>query len=163
MKKTNQMYEGKAKKVFETDNPDYVIVDYKDDATAFNGLKKGTIVGKGAINNVMSNHMFQLLEQQGVQAEVVKLNLLTPLDPELVVRSVRHTGAMLVAEDCVERGGVGQRLAAALERAGVCARVCLVNCGEAFVPHGALSLLKQKLELDGAGIARRALEVLGRG
>ena len=52
---------------------------------------------------------------------------------------------------------------AALERAGVCARVCLVNCGEAFVPHGALSLLKQKLELDGAGIARRALEVLGRG
>ena len=105
----------------------------------------------------------ELLEQQGVQAEVVKLNLLTPLDPELVVRSVRHTGAMLVAEDCVERGGVGQRLAAALERAGVCARVCLVNCGEAFVPHGALSLLKQKLELDGAGIARRALEVLGRG
>lgn len=94
---------------------------------------------------------------------MVKLNLLTPLDPELVVRSVRHTGAMLVAEDCVERGGVGQRLAAALERAGVCARVCLVNCGEAFVPHGALSLLKQKLELDGAGIARRALEVLGRG
>ena len=51
MKKTNQMYEGKAKKVFETDNPDYVIVDYKDDATAFNGLKKGTIAGKGVINN----------------------------------------------------------------------------------------------------------------
>ena len=56
MKKTNQMYEGKAKKVFETDNPDYVIVDYKDDATAFNGLKKGTIVGKGVVNNKVSNH-----------------------------------------------------------------------------------------------------------
>ena len=128
-------------------------------------LRKGTditLAGYGVeINEILL--AAELLEQQGVQAEVVKLNLLTPLDPELVVRSVRHTGAMLVAEDCVERGGVGQRLAAALERAGVCARVCLVNCGEAFVPHGALSLLKQKLELDGAGIARRALEVLGRG
>ena len=128
-------------------------------------LRKGTditLAGYGVeINEILL--AAELLEQQGVQAEVVKLNLLTPLDPELVVRSVRHTGAMLVAEDCVERGGVGQRLAAALERAGVCARVCLVNCGEAFVPHGALSLLKRKLELDGAGIARRALEVLGRG
>ena len=128
-------------------------------------LRKGTditLAGYGVeINEILL--AAELLEQQGVQAEVVKLNLLTPLDPELVVRSVRHTGAMLVAEDCVERGGVGQRLAAALERAGVCARVCLVNCGEAFVPHGVLSLLKQKLELDGAGIARRALEVLGRG
>ena len=128
-------------------------------------LRKGTditLAGYGVeINEILL--AAELLEQQGVQAEVVKLNLLTPLDPDLVVRSVRHTGAMLVAEDCVERGGVGQRLAAALERAGVCARVCLVNCGEAFVPHGALSLLKQKLELDGAGIARRALEVLGRG
>ena len=128
-------------------------------------LRKGTditLAGYGVeINEILL--AAELLEQQGVQAEVVKLNLLTPLDPDLVVRSVRHTGAMLVAEDCVERGGVGQRLAAALERAGVCARVCLVNCGEAFVPHGALSLLKQQLELDGAGSARRALEVLGRG
>ena len=58
MQKKEQMYEGKAKKVFATDDPNLVIVDYKDDATAFNGEKKGTIVGKGAINNVMSNHMF---------------------------------------------------------------------------------------------------------
>ena len=66
MEKKEQLYEGKAKKVFATDDANLVIVDYKDDATAFNGEKKGTITGKGVINNVMSNHMFQLLEQQGV-------------------------------------------------------------------------------------------------
>ena len=59
MKKMEQLYEGKAKKVFATEDPDVVIVDYKDDATAFNGEKKGTIVGKGAINNRMTNHVFQ--------------------------------------------------------------------------------------------------------
>ena len=58
--KTEQLYEGKAKKVFATNDPDLVIVDYKDDATAFNGEKKGTIVGKGAINNKMTNYMFKL-------------------------------------------------------------------------------------------------------
>ena len=55
MKKLEQIYEGKAKKVFATDDPDVVIVDYKDDATAFNGIKKGSIAGKGVINNRMSN------------------------------------------------------------------------------------------------------------
>ena len=63
MKKLEQLYEGKAKKVFATDDPDVVIVDYKDDATAFNGLKKGTIAGKGVINNKMSNMMFRIMEQ----------------------------------------------------------------------------------------------------
>ena len=63
--KTEQLYEGKAKKVFATNDPDLVIVDYKDDATAFNGEKKGTIVGKGAINNKMTNYMFKLLEKEG--------------------------------------------------------------------------------------------------
>ena len=72
MEKREQLYEGKAKKVFATDDPNLVIVDYKDDATAFNGAKKGTIVGKGVINNVMSNHMFQLLEQQGVPTHFVE-------------------------------------------------------------------------------------------
>ena len=67
-----QLYEGKAKKVFATDDPNLVIVDYKDDATAFNGLKKGSIAGKGVINNVMSNHMFQLLEKQGVPTHFVE-------------------------------------------------------------------------------------------
>lgn len=72
MEKKEQMYEGKAKKVFATDDANLVIVDYKDDATAFNGEKKGTITGKGVINNVMSNHMFQLLEQQGVPTHFVE-------------------------------------------------------------------------------------------
>ena len=72
MEKKEQLYEGKAKKVFATDDANLVIVDYKDDATAFNGEKKGTITGKGVINNVMSNHMIQLLEQQGVPTHFVE-------------------------------------------------------------------------------------------
>ena len=72
MEKKEQLYEGKAKKVFATDDANLVIVDYKDDATAFNGEKKGTITGKGVINNGMSNHMFQLLEQQGVPTHFVE-------------------------------------------------------------------------------------------
>ena len=72
MKKLGQLYEGKAKKVFETDDPDIVIVDYKDDATAFNGLKKGTIAGKGVINNKMSNMMFRLMEQHGIPTHYVE-------------------------------------------------------------------------------------------
>ena len=72
MKKLNQLYEGKAKKVFETDDPDILIVDYKDDATAFSGVKKGTIVGKGVINNRMTNHVFQLLEKEGVPTHFVE-------------------------------------------------------------------------------------------
>ena len=70
--KGKQLYEGKAKKVFETSDPDLVIVDYKDDATAFNGEKKGTIVGKGVINNKMTNLMFGLLEKEGVPTHLVE-------------------------------------------------------------------------------------------
>ena len=72
MKKCEQIYEGKAKKVFATDDPNLCIVDYKDDATAFNGQKKGTIVGKGVVNNRMSNVMFQLLEKHGVKTHFVE-------------------------------------------------------------------------------------------
>ena len=72
MKKLEQLYEGKAKKVFATDDPDVVIVDYKDDATAFNGLKKGTIAGKGVINNKMSNMMFRIMEQHGIPTHYVE-------------------------------------------------------------------------------------------
>ena len=96
MEKKEQLYEGKAKKVFAPDDPNLVIVSYKDDATAFNGEKKGTIAGKGAINNVMSNHMFQLLEQQGVPTHfveqlsdretVVKKVSIVPL--EVIVRNI---------------------------------------------------------------------------
>lgn len=72
MEKREQLYEGKAKKVFATEDPDVVIVDYKDDATAFNGEKKGTIVGKGAINNRMTNHIFRMIEEKGVPTHLVK-------------------------------------------------------------------------------------------
>ena len=70
--KAEQLYEGKAKKVYATNNPDYVIVDYKDDATAGDGAKKGTIVGKGVINNQMTNHMFQMLEKEGIPTHFVE-------------------------------------------------------------------------------------------
>ena len=72
MEKLEQLYEGKAKKVFKTDDPDVLIVDYKDDATAFNGEKKGTIVGKGVINNKMSNRVDQLLEKEGVPTHYIE-------------------------------------------------------------------------------------------
>lgn len=72
MKKMEQLYEGKAKKVFETDDPCFYIVDYKDDATALNGLKKGTIAGKGVINNRVSNHLMKLLEQNGIPTHFVE-------------------------------------------------------------------------------------------
>ena len=72
MTKTTQLYEGKAKKVWATEDPDIVIVDYKDDATAFNGLKKGTIAGKGVVNNKMSNYLMQILEKKGVKTHFVE-------------------------------------------------------------------------------------------
>ena len=72
MTKLEQLYEGKAKKVFSTENPDVVIVSYKDDATAFDGLKKGTITGKGAVNNQMTNFLMRQLEKAGVPTHFVE-------------------------------------------------------------------------------------------
>ena len=72
MTKREQLYEGKAKKVFATDDPEFLIVSYKDDATAFNGLKKGTIIGKGVINNRMSNLLMQRLEKAGIPTHFIK-------------------------------------------------------------------------------------------
>ena len=72
MNKTEQLYEGKAKKVFQTDEPELLIVEYKDDATAFNGLKKGSIAGKGVINNQMSNRLMERLEKAGIPTHFVK-------------------------------------------------------------------------------------------
>ncbi len=96
MEKKEQLYEGKAKKVYATENPDYVIVSYKDDATAFNGLKKGTISGKGVINNKMSNMMMSMLEKKGIRTHfveqlddrntVVKKVQIVPL--EVIIRNV---------------------------------------------------------------------------
>lgn len=121
-----------------------------------------TLVGYGVqINDLLD--AADLLAQRQIQAEVVKLNVITPLDPELVLQSVRKTGTLLVAEECVASGSVGQRLAAKLEAERVAANCCLINCGERFVHHGAVPLLKRELSLDGTGIAQKALEVLGRG
>lgn len=84
MEKVTQLYEGKAKKVYSTNDPELVIVSYKDDATALDGLKRGTITGKGVVNNRMSNFLFKLLEKQGVNTHYVEeLN-----DRETVVKKV---------------------------------------------------------------------------
>ena len=72
MDKLDLLYEGKAKKVFKTNDEDVLIVDYKDDATAFNGEKKGTIVGKGSINNRMTNHIFKMLEKEGIPTHYIE-------------------------------------------------------------------------------------------
>lgn len=72
MQKLEQLYEGKAKKVFKTDDEELYIVDYKDDATAFNGLKKGTITGKGVINNKVSNHIMRIIEKHGIPTHLVR-------------------------------------------------------------------------------------------
>ena len=72
MIRKEQLYEGKAKKVYATENPELLIVSYKDDATAFNGLKKGTIPGKGVINNRMSNLLMQRLEKAGIPTHFVR-------------------------------------------------------------------------------------------
>lgn len=84
MEKREQLYEGKAKKVYKTDDPQLLIVDYKDDATAFNGLKKGTITGKGVINNKMSNLLMQRLEKAGIPTHYVE----ELSDRETVVKKV---------------------------------------------------------------------------
>lgn len=96
IERTEQLYEGKAKKVYATNDENLVIVSYKDDATAFNGLKKGTIAGKGAINNKMTNYMFKLLEKEGIPTHfveeindretIVKKVSIVPL--EVIVRNV---------------------------------------------------------------------------
>ena len=96
MEKRSQLYEGKAKRVFSTDNAEVYLVDYKDDATAFNGLKKGSIAGKGAINNRVTNHLMQLLEKEGIPTHfimeispretLVKKVSIVPL--EVIVRNI---------------------------------------------------------------------------
>ena len=96
MEKKEQLYEGKAKKVYATDDNALVIVSYKDDATAFNGLKKGTIEGKGVINNKMSNFLMQILEKQGVKTHFVEelsdrdtlVKKVTILPLEVIIRNI---------------------------------------------------------------------------
>ncbi|WP_026486232.1 phosphoribosylaminoimidazolesuccinocarboxamide synthase [Caldanaerobius polysaccharolyticus] len=85
MKKLDMLYEGKAKKVYRTDNPDLYVVDYKDDATAFNGQKKGTIINKGIVNNNMSAFFFKILEDNGIPTHFEKLLS----EREMLVKAVK--------------------------------------------------------------------------
>lgn len=118
-----------------------------------------TLAGYGMeINDLLD--AAEKLDQCGIKAEVVKLNVITPLNPEMVLQSMAKTGALLVAEDCVSEGCVGQRLAAAAAQRGISGKVHLVNCGTQFIPHGDLNRLKQDLKLDGEGIMQQVREVL---
>ena len=105
MKKTTQMYEGKAKKVYATDDDKYCIVSYKDDATAFNGLKKGTILGKGVVNNRVTNHLMKLLEKNGVPTHYVK----EISDRETVVKKVRIVPLEVIVRN-IAAGSLAKRL-----------------------------------------------------
>lgn len=105
MEKTTQLYEGKAKKVYATDDPNYCIVSYKDDATAFNGLKKGTILGKGAVNNRVTNYLMKLLEKNGIPTHYVEeLN-----DRETVVKKVKIVPLEVIVRN-IAAGSLAKRL-----------------------------------------------------
>ncbi len=105
MEKLEQLYEGKAKKVFKTDDKDYLIVSYKDDATAFNGLKKGTILGKGLVNNLMSNQLFQYLSENGIETHYEK----TLNDRETLVKAVQIIPLEVIVRN-VAAGSFSKRL-----------------------------------------------------
>jgi len=105
MKKTELMYEGKAKKVYATDDKNCVIVDYKDDATAFNGEKKGTIVGKGVVNNKMSNYMFKMLETKGIPTHYVE----EISDRETIVKRVEIVPVEVIVRN-IAAGSLSKRL-----------------------------------------------------
>lgn len=105
MKKTKLMYEGKAKKVWETDDATCVIVEYKDDATAFNGLKKGTIAGKGIVNNRVSNRLFKYLEENGVATHFVE----EISDRETIVKKVEIVPLEVIVRN-IAAGGLAKRL-----------------------------------------------------
>ena len=105
MEKLQQLYEGKAKKVFATEDPDLLIVSYKDDATAFNGEKKGTIIGKGVVNNRVTNHLMQYLEANGIPTHFVEeLN-----DRETVVKRVQIVPLEVIVRN-IAAGSLAKRL-----------------------------------------------------
>lgn len=108
MNKVELLYEGKAKKVWTTEDPDVLIVDYKDDATAFNGEKKGTIVGKGVINNRMTNHIFKMLEKKGVPTHFVE----ELSDRETAVKKVEIVPLEVIVRN-VAAGSFSKKLAIA--------------------------------------------------
>ena len=105
MKKCEMLYEGKAKKVYTTEDPELYIVDYKDDATAFNGLKKGTISGKGVINNRVTNHLMKMLEGKGIPTHFVE----ELSDRETVVKKVKIVPLEVIVRN-IAAGSMSKRL-----------------------------------------------------
>ena len=105
MKKCEMLYEGKAKKVYTTEDPELYIVDYKDDATAFNGLKKGTISGKGDINNRVTNHLMKMLESKGIPTHFVE----ELSDRETVVKKVKIVPLEVIVRN-IAAGSMSKRL-----------------------------------------------------
>ena len=105
VEKTEQLYEGKAKKVYGTTEETLCIVSYKDDATAFNGLKKGTIMGKGAINNRVTNFLMQMLEKEGIPTHFVEeVN-----ERETIVKKVRIIPLEVIVRN-IAAGSLAKRL-----------------------------------------------------
>ena len=121
MEKTVQLYEGKAKKVFATNDENLCIVSYKDDATAFNGLKKGTIMGKGAINNRVTNHLMKLLEKNGIPTHFVE----ELSDRETVVKKVSIVPLEVIVRN-IAAGSLAKRLG--LEEGTKMSRTVLEFC-----------------------------------
>lgn len=113
--KQEQLYEGKAKKVYATNDPELVIVDYKDDATAFNGEKKGTISGKGVVNNRMTNFMFKMLEKEGVPTHLVE----EISDRETIVKKVSIVPLEVIVRN-VAAGSFSKRMGVEEGKALLC-------------------------------------------
>ena len=129
-------------------------------------LRPGTDVTIAAYGTMINEALAaaELLSEKGISAQVVKWNSIAPLDVDTVAACVQKTGRLVVAEECVDAGCVGRRVAAEFAMKGVSGvKLALVNLGDRFVQHGTVAELRQLCGIDGASIARRALEVMGRG
>lgn len=128
-------------------------------------IRPGTDVTVAAYGTMVNEALAaaRLLEEKGVSAQVVKLNSISPLDVDAVAACARKTGRLVVAEECVDAGCVGRRVAAELALRGVSGvKLALVNLGDRFVRQGTVAELRQLCGIDGASICRRALEVMDR-
>ncbi len=129
-------------------------------------IRPGTDVTIAAYGTMVNEALeaARLLEEKGRSAQVVKLNSIAPLDVDTVAACAQKTGALVVAEECVDAGCVGRRLAAEFALRGAAGvRLALVNLGDRFVQHGTVAELRQLCGIDGASVCRRALEVMDRG
>lgn len=129
-------------------------------------LHPGTDVTIAAYGTMINEALAaaELLAEKGASAQVIKWNSIAPLDVDTVAACVQRTGRLVVAEECVNAGCVGRRVAAELALRGISGvKLALVNLGDRFVQHGTVAELRQLCGIDGASIARRALEVMGRG